>query len=56
MKTVLVIEVTHTRPIPDLEDIAAGRIYTMDNVEDVRILPKEIEGLKVYVMPEEKKE
>lgn len=37
MKTYLLIEVKHTKPIPDLADKSAGRIYTMDHVEDVQV-------------------
>ncbi len=37
MKTYLLIEVKHTKPIPDLADKAAGRIYTMNHVEDVQV-------------------
>lgn len=35
MKTVLIMTIEHRKPIPDLTDIAAGRVYTLDGVNDV---------------------
>lgn len=35
MKTVLIMTIEHRKPIPDLTDIAAGRVYTLDGVTDV---------------------
>lgn len=39
-KTYLLVEVSHTKDIPDLTDFVAGRVYTLDGVEnaDARIL------------------
>jgi hypothetical protein len=36
MKTIITLEVTHTKPIPDLVEKIEGRAYTLDGVEDVR--------------------
>ena len=33
MKTYLLISLEHSKPIPDLSDLVAGRIYTMDSIE-----------------------
>ena len=35
MKTIITIEVTHDKPVPDLIDKIAGRAYTIDGVKDV---------------------
>lgn len=37
MKTILLIEITHKAPIADLADLSAGRIYSMDAVDDVHV-------------------
>lgn len=34
-KTIIVLEVLQSKDIPDLLDKVAGRIYTLDGVEDV---------------------
>lgn len=34
-KTVIVLEVLQSKDIPDILDKVAGRIYTLDGVEDV---------------------
>lgn len=43
MKTVIVLEIESTASIPDLADIAAGRVYTLAPVRDVtaRVLDAE---------------
>lgn len=33
--TYILLEVTHSKDIPDLLDKAAGRAYTLDGVQDV---------------------
>lgn len=33
--TYILLRVEHSKPIPDLTDIAAGRLYTYNNVENV---------------------
>lgn len=33
--TYIILKIDHKAPIPDLTDLAAGRVYTMNNVEDV---------------------
>ena len=38
MKTIIVIEVEHRKPVADLSDHAAQRIYTMDAVDNVKVL------------------
>ena len=35
MTSYLLLKVEHTKPIPDLTDIAAGRVYCLDRVDDV---------------------
>lgn len=35
MKTTILMTIEHSKPIPDLTDIAAGRVYTLDGVKDV---------------------
>lgn len=35
MTSYLLLKLEHTKPIPDLTDIAAGRVYTLDRVNDV---------------------
>jgi hypothetical protein len=32
MKTIVIVEVIHTHPIPDLADKIAGRTWTLDGV------------------------
>lgn len=33
--TYILLKIEHSKPIPSLTDIAAGRLYTLDKVEDV---------------------
>lgn len=33
MRTYLLLEVSHTKPIPDLADVVAGRVWTLDGVQ-----------------------
>ena len=33
VKTYLLLSLEHSKPIPDLSDLVAGRIYTMDSIE-----------------------
>ena len=33
MKTYLLLSLEHSKPIPELSDLVAGRIYTMDSIE-----------------------
>ena len=33
--TYVLLKIEHSKPIPDLTDIAAGRLYTYNNVENV---------------------
>lgn len=33
--TYILLKVEHSKPIPELSDIAAGRVYTLNNVDDV---------------------
>lgn len=35
MTSYLLLKVEHSKPIPDLTDIAAGRLYCLDRVDDV---------------------
>jgi len=34
MKSYLLVEVSHTAPIPELVDLVAGRCWTMDKVRE----------------------
>jgi hypothetical protein len=66
VKTIITLEVTHTKPIPDLVEKIEGRAYTLDGVEDVRgiqrpgkfdpIPGKTIIDGPVYVWPTQPKE
>jgi hypothetical protein len=33
--TYILLKIEHSAPIPELTDLAAGRVYTMNHVEDV---------------------
>ena len=35
MKTTLIMEIEHSKPIPDLTDIAANRVWPLDGVTGV---------------------
>lgn len=35
MKTTLIMEIEHSKPIPDLADIAANRVWPLDGVTGV---------------------
>lgn len=37
MKTYVLLEFTHSKPILDLAEKAAGRAYTLSGVEDCRV-------------------
>lgn len=37
MKTLITLEIDHTKALPLLADMVAGRAYTIDGVRDVRI-------------------
>lgn len=39
MKTLITIEVEHSKPIPQLASMIAGRAYTIDGVKDANVLP-----------------
>jgi hypothetical protein len=51
MKTTYVLlKIEHTKDIPDLTDIAAGRVYTVDKVHDASALiltEKQVSDLKL---------
>lgn len=38
MKTLIIIEVDHRKPIPHLANMVAGRTYTIDGVTNAQIL------------------
>jgi hypothetical protein len=45
MKTTIVLEVIHDKPIPHLADLIAGRAYTIDKVSDCLVVtPSAIEA------------
>lgn len=35
MKTTILLTVEHSKPLPDLTHVAAGRVWTLDGVTDV---------------------
>lgn len=35
MRTTILMVIEHRKPIPDLTDFAAGRVFTLDGVSDV---------------------
>lgn len=43
METIIQLKVTHTKPIEGLADKAAGRIYTMDGIDDVTVVTEAAE-------------
>lgn len=48
-ETYILIQIKQSKPIQDLLDKAAGRIYTMDGVEDVTatlLSPEQVEQLQ----------
>lgn len=38
MKTIVILEITHSKPIQALPNLIAGRAYTIDGVKDARPL------------------
>lgn len=38
MKTTLVLEIEHRKPMPNLANLAANRAFTLDGVTDVRVI------------------
>jgi len=39
MKTVIILEFTHDKPLhPDFAQMAAGRCYTLNNVQNVSVI------------------
>lgn len=38
MKTLVILEIDHERPIEHLANLIAGRAYTLPNVRDVQIM------------------
>ena len=34
MRTYLLVEVSHTKQLPDLADVVAGRVWTLDGVRE----------------------
>lgn len=39
MKTLVTIEIEHSKPIPQLASMICGRAYTIDGVKDANVLP-----------------
>lgn len=54
LKTVLIITIEHSEPIPDLLDLAAGRIYTMNAIEDVTAVIATHESLEMLELTQPK--
>lgn len=46
MKTLILLEVTHAAPINHLEDLIAGRAWTISGVSNVRAVPDTAETLR----------
>lgn len=49
MITHVLLTVEHSKPIPELSDLVAGRVYTMTNVENVEaviVVPETEENRK----------
>lgn len=46
MKTLILLEVTHAAPIPELENKIMGRAWTIQGVSDVRLVPDTAETLR----------
>ncbi len=38
MKTTIVLEVEHRKPVPNLANLVANRAFTLDAVSDVRVI------------------
>lgn len=38
MKTVVILEITHTKPITALANMIAGRAYSIDGVSDAQVV------------------
>jgi hypothetical protein len=38
METIITLKITHAKPLPEIADKAAGRIYTMDGIDDVVVV------------------
>lgn len=41
MKTYVLIEVSHRKPLPVLAEMIAGRAYTIDGVSDARVVKQD---------------
>jgi hypothetical protein len=39
MKTIVTVEVTHSKPIPHLADMIAGRAWTIGGVKSAEVIP-----------------
>ena len=48
MKTVVTIEVIHSKPIPELANIIAGRAYTLDGVINAEPLELSVQQLEAH--------
>lgn len=49
MKTQILLTVEHSKEVPDLLDKVAGRVYTLDGVEDVTAKRLDLIELPVIV-------
>jgi hypothetical protein len=47
MKTLITLEIEHRRPIEHLEDLVAGRAYTLDNVTNVLVVATPTGSLQI---------
>jgi hypothetical protein len=52
METIITLKITHAKPLPDLADKAAGRIYTMDGIDDVVVVTQATISKWVPALPE----
>lgn len=50
MQTTVILTITHKKPLPELLEMASGRIYTMDGVDDVKAvrgdIPAHVESMQ----------
>lgn len=47
MRTVIVVEVHHSKPLPHLADMVAGRAYTIDGVTNAEVVKDNQRSLSV---------
>ncbi|MES2180691.1 MAG: hypothetical protein V4493_01150 [Pseudomonadota bacterium] len=48
MKIIIVLELETSKDIPDLDKLVQNRAYTIDGVEDVKIIPTITGAVDIY--------